>query len=180
MCARRETGLPACTHKLRHHRSVHMQQAHLPSHTHTLMCPELHAHTQVVLQPAPLPLSSGPQTTMTHSEAKVITCFTCSDSRHCGSLPCLADRNSCLQMAGIMGERPWGQDWVGEAETGPEAHQNLSSPSWSAALTPVPSAFPWPWRTELGGSEACKHKICCHLCYSYLLLTYKSAQDVVA
>lgn len=119
MCARRETELPACTHKLRHHRSVHMQQACLPSHTHTLMCPELHAHTQVVLQPAPLPLSSGPQTSMTDSEAKVITCFTCSDSHHCGSLPCLADRNSCLQMAGIIGERPWGQDWVGEAETGP-------------------------------------------------------------
>ncbi|KAM9631879.1 uncharacterized protein ACIGJ3_017179 [Trichechus inunguis] len=44
----------------------------------------------------PLPTQRGPQANTTH-KAKVTVCFTCSDLDHCDPLPCLEDRNYCLQ-----------------------------------------------------------------------------------
>ncbi|KAM7058920.1 uncharacterized protein WM277_005831 [Molossus nigricans] len=49
------------------------------------------------------PTQPGPHATPTHTNVKVTTCFTCSDSHHCNAFPCPPDRNYCLQMAGILG-----------------------------------------------------------------------------
>ncbi|XP_033286919.2 uncharacterized protein LOC117201828 [Orcinus orca] len=109
----------------------------------------------------------GPHVPVTHTKAKVTVCFTCSDLHHCNPLPCTEDRNYCLQIAGITGGCPCGQDWAGEEEMGPETPKTSPCPPVFAALTPAMVALFWPWRTEAGGSGGCELKIRCHVCHSY-------------
>ncbi|XP_066227939.1 uncharacterized protein [Saccopteryx leptura] len=49
-----------------------------------------------------LPTQPGLHATLTHTKAKVTTCFICSDNNRCDPFSCPADRKYCLQTAGVL------------------------------------------------------------------------------